>query len=173
MMFVIAILISAFPSYRFIDSFITNTLHPIAEFDSNEVFNFVDDDPYTPYYLSMSVTSRDAELPEMGVSITNAEGEVEGDPINRWNSVMGREYKQFLTIPKQPDGKFAIEVTTEESEDLLIYRRVQDVVAREIDRAKPFWFISLIPLLLGVGPIFVMLVRAVNNSSKVELHVSK
>jgi|GEM_PF-3454689 len=168
----VALLIAVYPTIRFVRGFTMGTLHPIAEFESGETFEFQDPNPFSAYYLSMSVSSRDAQLPEMDLSVSNTQGLIEGDPINRWNSVMGREYKQFLIIPVQSDGKLTIEINTPENEDFLIYRKIEDVIAHELDRAKLLWIIALVPLLCALGFLIIVLVRAINSSSRVDLYVS-
>ncbi|MDF1809197.1 MAG: hypothetical protein P1U42_05820 [Phycisphaerales bacterium] len=167
-----AFLIAVYPTIRFVRGFTTGTLHPVAEFESGEFFEFHDTDPISAYYISMSVSSRDAQLPEMDLSVSNSQGIIEGDPINRWNSVMGREYKQFLIIPEQSDGKLTIEINTPENEDFLIYRKIEDVIAHELDRAKLLWIVALVPLVCALGLLLIVLVRAINSSSRVELYVS-
>lgn len=169
----LSLLIAVYPTITFVRGLTTETLHPVAQFESGEHFEFVDPDPYSGYLLSMTVTQRDAQLPPMEISVVNSAGEVTGEPINRWNSVMGREYKQFLRIPAQRDGKLTIQIDTPENEDFLIYRRIDDVASRAISRAMPLWILSLVPLGIAVLLLGVILVRAVNSSSSVHLHVSQ
>ncbi|MGJ8635348.1 MAG: hypothetical protein ACSHX5_00685 [Phycisphaerales bacterium] len=168
----LALLIAAYPTYTFIRSFTTDSLHPIAQFESGETFEFIDDDPYSDYRLSMSVTHRDAPVPPMEMSVTNDQGEVQTNELDVWISLMGREYKQFLRIPQQPEGKLTIRIDTDENEDFMIFRHIGDVALQSKNRAIPFWILSLVPLLGAFGCFGIMLVRAVNASSKIEMHVS-
>ena len=169
----LALMIAAYPTITFVRGFTTDTLHPVAQFESGESFEFVDPNPYSGYLLSMTVTQRDAPLPPMEVAVISASGQVTGEPINRWNSVMGREYKQFLRIPAQDDGKLTIKIDTPENEDFLIFRTIGDVVTKNRSRAMPLWITALVPLALAVLLLGVILVRAVNSSSSVHLHVSE
>lgn len=168
----IAVLIAVLPTVGFVRGFTVGAVHPIAEFDTAEVYELVDPTPFSGYYLSMPVNSRDDEVPPMEISITNAQGEVPTQPIKRWNSMMGREYKQFLKIPKQDDTKLTISIQTERNESMLIFRSLEDVVEHEIARARILWFAALVPLAMGLCLLMVILIRAVNDSSKVDLHVS-
>ncbi len=169
----LSLLIAAYPTITFVRGFTTETLHPVAQFESGDRFEFIDPDPYSGYLLSMTVTQRDAPLPPMEISVINASGQVTGDPINRWNSVMGREYKQFLRIPSQPDGKLTITIDTPENENFLIFRTITDVVTKARSKAMPLWITALVPLTVAVFLLGVILVRAVNSSSSVNLHVSE
>jgi len=168
----ISVAIAVFPTIGFVRAITIDALQPLALFDSGETFEFVDDDPYSDYFLSMTVTQRDQEIPPMEISITNAQGEVTGSSINIWNSVMGREYKQFLRIPTQPDGKLTFHIDTPENEDFLIFRRIGDVLSQAKSRALPLWTLAAVPLLCAIGCLGIILVRAVNASSRIELHVS-
>ena len=168
----LAVLIAILPTVGFVRGFTMGTLHPVAEFDSGEVFELNDPTPFSGYYLSLSVDERDADVPPMEISITNAKGEVPTQSINRWNSMMGREYKQFLKVPKQTDGKLTFHIQTESNEDLLIFRQIEDVIEHEISKARLLWFAALIPLAMGLCLLMVILIRAINDSSKVDLHVS-
>lgn len=168
----LTLIIAAYPTYTFIRSFTTQSLEPIAEFESGETFEFIDDDPYSDYRLSMSVANRDTPVPPMEISITNAQGEVQTEQINLWMSMMGRQYKQFLHIPAQPEGALTIRIDTPENEDFMIFRHIGDVAEQAKNRALPFWLLSLIPLSGAIACFGIMLVRAVNASSRVDLHVS-
>lgn len=168
----LSVVIAAYPTFTFVRSMVIESLHPIALFESGEEFAFVDQDPYSDYLLSMTVTERDAALPAMEISMLNADGAVTGTPMNRWNSVMGREYKQFLRIPAQADGKLTIRVDTPENEDFLIFRRIPDVIAQARSNAFPLWMTSLIPLVFAVALLGIILLRSINDSSNIRLHVS-
>ncbi|MDF1870558.1 MAG: hypothetical protein P1U30_09230 [Phycisphaerales bacterium] len=167
-----AVIIAIMPTVGFVKGFTQGTLHPVAEFDSAEVFEFVDPTPYSDYYLSLAVNDRDDEVPPMDISISNQEGDVPVRSINRWNSMMGREYKQFLTIPKQPQGILTIDIKTDRNESMFIFRRVEHVVEYELAKARLIWFVALIPLAMGLCLLMIILIRAINDSSKVDLHVS-
>ncbi len=169
----LAILIATYPTLTFVKGFTVGTLHPIAEFESGEDFTFIDDDPYSSYLLSMSVNERNAPIPEMHVTIDTADGQVQTKSINRWNSLMGREYKQFLWISPVESGKIQFHIETQENEDFLLFRSIDDVLDRELGRAIPIWLVSLVPLLLAIVLLGVILVRFINASSEVNLHVSK
>jgi hypothetical protein len=169
----LSILIATYPTLTFVKGFTMGTLHPIAEFESGEDFSFVDDDPYSSYLLSMSVSERNAPIPEMEVSIETPDGEVVTESINRWNSVMGREYKQFLKIAPVESGKLRFRIDAEENEDFLLFRSINDVLDRELGRAIPIWLVALVPLMIAVGILGVILVRFINASSEINLHVSK
>lgn len=164
--------IAVYPTLRFGRAISIEALQPIASFESGETFEFSDDDPYSEYLLSMTVTERDTPIPPMEITITNTQGEVAGTSMNLWNSVMGREYKQFLRLPAQPDGMLTLRIETPENEDFLIFRRFGDAFQEAKSRALPLWILALLPLLIAFGCFGIMLVRAVNSSSKIEMHVS-
>lgn len=168
----LALLIAVFPTISFVRTFTNGSFEPITEFQSNESFEFVDDDPYSDYLLSMSTTNRDAPVPPMEIIITNSQGVVEGRAINTQVSMMGREYQQFHRLPAQSDGKLTIRIDTPENQEFLIFRQIGDVAMHAKNRALPFWILSLLPLLGALGCFGIMLVRAVNASSKIEMHVS-
>lgn len=84
---------------------------------------------------------------------------------------MGREYKQFLVIEPPADGRLTIRIDTVDSEDFLIYRRIDDVFERSIRRSMPLWITAALPLLGGGILLGVVLVRLVNTSSRVELRI--
>jgi hypothetical protein len=168
----LALLIATYPTLTFVRGFTIGSLHPLAEFESGEDFTFVDDDPYSSYLLSMTVSERNAPIPEMDVQITSADGEVETQSINRWNSIMGREYKQFLRIAPVPSGELRIRIDAQENEDFLLFRSINDVVDRELSRAIPIWIAALVPMLGAIMLLGVILVRFINASSEVNLHVS-
>ncbi|MBO6513702.1 MAG: hypothetical protein JJ974_07045 [Phycisphaerales bacterium] len=168
----LTLIIAAIPTIMFVRSFTADTMEPVAYFESGEAFEFVDENPYSDYLLSMDVPVRDGPLPEMEISVTNSDGEIETQSMNVWISMMGREYKQFLRIPKQPDGKLTIRIDTQENEDFMIFRHIGDVAQNATSRSLPLWILALVPL-AGVLCCFgIMLVRAINASSKIEMHVS-
>lgn len=168
----LAVAIAVYPTIQFGRAMSVEGLQPVATFESGETFEFIDPDPYSGYRLTMSVNERNSPLPPMEVSVSNADGEVEGTPIDMWSSVMGREYKHFLKLPPQPDGKLSISIDTPENENFLIFRKISDVVSEARARALPLWITSLIPLGAAIFCLGIILVRAVNASSKIEMHVS-
>lgn len=168
----LGLLTAAYPTFTFVRQFMISTLQPLEIFESGETIEFVDDDPYSDYYLSMEVDERNADLPEMQVDIVTSNGTAPvTSPINRWNSMMGREYKQFLVIEPPPDGQLSITITTAETEDFLIYRDVQDVFEHEIRRAMPLWVLAAVPLLVTVLILGLVLMRLINTSNKVDLRI--
>lgn len=168
----LSIAIAVYPTIRFGRAISVEALQPLAMFESGESFEFTDDEPYSDYLLSMTVAERDTPIPAMEITITNEQGEVTGTSMNLWVSVMGREYKQFLRIPAQADGKLTLRIETPENEDFLIFRKISDVMEQAKSRALPLWILALLPLLGAFGCFGIMLVRAVNASSKIEMHVS-
>jgi hypothetical protein len=172
LMIVLFILIAAYPSVTFVRNMFVGTLLPLEQFDSGETLTFEDTGSYTGYLISMEVDERNADLPTMQVEILNSQGNAPvSSPLNRWNSVMGREYKQFIEIDPPDDGKLTITIETEESEDFLIHRRIDDVFEREVLRSTPLWIVSLIPLMIAVVLIAIAMIRMINESSKVDLRV--
>lgn len=169
---IVAIAIASYPSLRFVRGVIVGTLHPLAEFDSNEPFEFYDDNPYTTYWLAMQVDERNAALPEMDVNIVSTLGEVQSESINRWSSMMGREYKQFLIVTPPADGRFSITITTDANEDFTIFRRPEDVLKHELNRAAPMWIVAGFPFVCTLCLFGVVVYRIITASSKIELQVS-
>ncbi|MFK7758668.1 MAG: hypothetical protein AB8C13_01835 [Phycisphaerales bacterium] len=171
--FALALIIAAIPTVVFVQTFINQAAKPIAEFPSNQPFEFVDDTPYSSYYLSIQVLDRDADLPEMTTLITNKAGEeIVGEPRNRWSSMMGRQYKRFLKIDQQNQGPLNFSVNTPQPQTLLIFRKVEDVSELALNKALPLWIISLLPLLAMVALLGIVLVRAINASSTVNMKIS-
>lgn len=169
---VLGVLAAAYPSITFVRNFMIGSLQPLEIFDSGEQLNFVDEEPYSSYYLSMEVDERNADLPEMQIEILTSDGTPPvTSPINRWNSMMGREYKQFLVIEPPADGRLSITVSTPENEDFLIYRSIEDVFEREIRRAMPLWLLAALPFLGAVAMLGLVLMRLINTSSKVDLRI--
>lgn len=169
---VLSIVIAVYPTYTFLRSFVVGSLHPLEQFDSGETLEFFDEDPYTGYLLSMEVDERNATIPPMEIEVRTSEGgRPETSPINRWNSVMGREYKQFLVIEPPADGRFTIMIETEDSEDFLIYRRIDDVFERAVHRSMVLWLLAALPLLGALAMLALVLMRVINSSSKVDLRI--
>ncbi len=168
----LGLLIAAYPTYTFVRGLVIGSLHPLEQFDSGETLEFTDSDPYSGYLLSMEVDERNAAIPPMEIDLRTSDGTPpETSPIDRWNSIMGREYKQFLVIEPPTDGRLTIRIDTVDSEDFLIYRRIDDVFERSIRRSMPLWITAALPLLGGGILLGVVLVRLVNTSSRVELRI--
>ena len=158
------------PTIRFVRGFFVGTLHPLEQFDSGETVEFIDPDPYSGYLLSMEVEERNPPLPEMDIAIATSDGGApETSRIDRWNAMMGREYKQFLVIEPPEDGRLTIRIDTEENEDFLIYRRIDDVFEREIRAAAPLWITAAVPLMVMVVALGLILSRMMRESDKPSL----
>lgn len=169
-LFVLGVLLAILPTYSFIRNFAVGTLHPLEVFDSGEAVEFIDDNPYSGYLLSVEVDELSAPLPEMNIVITTSDGtSPQTSEINRWNTLMGRDYKQFLMIEPPADGLLNIQINTPENEDFLIYRRIDDVLEREIRRTLPEWTVSSIPILGSLAILMRILIRMITTSSNLDL----
>ncbi len=170
LMLLLSVAVAFGPTIRFVRGFFVGTLHPLEQFDSGETVEFVDPDPYSGYLISMEVEERNPPLPDMEISISTSGGTTpETSRIDRWNSMMGREYKQFLVIEPPEDGRLTIRIDTEENEDFLIYRRIDDVLEREVRAAAPMWIAATVPLTLMIITLCIILTRLMRESDKPSL----
>ena len=169
---ILCLLTVASPSLRFVRGVFTGSLHPLDQFDSGETLEFEDPQPYSNYLLAMEVDERHQAVPEMQVNIHTSTGEEPiTRPINRWNSVMGREYTQFLIIESPIDGKLTITIETEQNQDFLIYREINDVLEHELKRVTPFWIGGIILLVLSVILFSIALMRLIRQSEQLDLQI--
>lgn len=165
LLLLLSVAIAILPTVSFLRGFMVGTLHPLEQFDSGETLEFVDPDPYSGYLISMEVDERNASLPPMQIQLTSSDGtETRTSRIDRWNSVMGREYKQFLVIEPPADGRFTIRIDTPDDEDFLIYRRIDDVIEREARSSAPIWIVASIPFVLMIIGLGIVFSRVMLNS---------
>lgn len=167
----LSMLIAFYPSLRFVRGVIIGTLHPLAEFDSNEPFEFYDDNPYTTYWLAVQVDDHDAPIPQLDVNIVSTLGEVQTESINRWSSMMGRKYKQFMIVTPPADGRFSINITTESNEDFTIFRRPEDVLKYELNLAAPIWIVAGFPFVCSLFLFGIVVFRLATASNKIDLQI--
>ncbi|MCA9274772.1 MAG: hypothetical protein KDA29_01990 [Phycisphaerales bacterium] len=170
LMLLLSVAIAIYPTLTFVRGFFIGTLHPLEQFDSGETLEFSDDSPYSRYVLSMEVDERNPPLPDMQVMITASDGTVpHTEPINRWNSIMGREFKQFLVIEPPADGRLTIRIDTEDNEDFLVYRRIEDVVEHELKRSTPLWLVACVPLVIMIVLMGILITRLIRDSDQLSL----
>lgn len=170
LMLLLSVAIAIYPTLTFVRGFFIGTLHPLDQFDSGETLEFSDDSPYSRYVLSMEVDERNPPLPDMQVMITASDGTVpHTEPINRWNSIMGREFKQFLVIEPPADGRLTIRIDTEANEDFLVYRRIEDVVEHELKRSTPLWLVACVPLVIMIVLVGILITRLIRDSDQLSL----
>lgn len=152
--------LAVYPTVSFVRGFFMGTLHPLELFDTGETVSFVDPTPYSGYLISMEVGERNAEVPALDIQLAKSDGSVpETIVIDRWNSIMGREYKQVLLIDPIPDGHLTIRIESEENQDFLLYRQIDDVLERELGRSMPLWIVALCPFVLTILCIGILMAR--------------
>jgi len=169
-LFVLAVLVAVYPTVTFTRVFLTESLHPLETFDSGETIELNDPDPYSNYVLTMEVESRNAPVPSMDVTMTGSTGaEPSTRPMNRWTSIMGREYKQFLEIVQPGDGRLTITIRTDEPEDFLIYREMDDVFERAVNGSIVLWIVAAVPLVGALACIVAAIVLGIREGGRIEL----
>ena len=172
LLLLLSIMLAAPPTYAFVRGFVIGTLHPLDQFDSGETHAFHDPDPYSGYLLTMEVDTRNAPIPDMQIDLRASDGSAPTThKVNRWSSMMGREYKQFLEIDPVKDGELTIRIDTQDNEDFLIYRNIGDVIEHEAKRAAPLWIAACIPFVCAVLLFVIAVARFVKNSGKLELGI--
>jgi hypothetical protein len=170
LLLLLSLAIAIYPTLTFVRGFFMGTLHPLDQFDSGETVEFVDATPYSRYLLSMEVEERNPPLPDMQISVTDSSGNTpHTEQLNRWNAVMGREYKQFLVIEPPADGKLTIRIDTAENEDFLIFRNIEDVIEHEAKRSTPLWLVALLPLIAMLVLMGILITRLMRASEQVTL----
>lgn len=171
MLIVVALAVAVYPTVAFVREFVVGALQPVARFDANEPYAFTDPDPYASYNLAIEVDGRAQTLPEMDVRLDTVQGPAQTQPLDRWSSLMGRQYSHFLSIAPPPEGVLDIEITTEGNEDFVLFREIEDVYAKALGRAVPLWVVALIPLVLGLAALGMTIARLAYSSGEVRLRV--
>lgn len=170
LMLLLSVAIAIYPTLTFVRGFFMGTLHPLEQFDSGETLEFHDQTPYSHYVLSMEVDERNPPLPNMQIAVTASDGTVpHTEPVNRWNSIMGREFKQFLVIEPPADGRLTIRIDTEDNEDFLVYRRIEDVIEHELKRSTPLWLVACVPLVIMIVLVGILITRLMRDSDQLSL----
>lgn len=165
-LFVIGLLLAAWPTYSFIRNTAEGTLHPLEVFGSGEAITLIDDAPYSGYLLSVRVDDAGSALPEMDAAITTSDGAAaQTSRTDRWDTRNGRDYRQFLEIEPAPDGRLEILIRSPQQNDILLYRRPGEVLAHEARRAMAEWTVASIPILARV------LLRSIVSPSEIGLEL--
>lgn len=170
---VLSILIAIYPSYAYLRAFIKDGMFPLVQFDSNELVEFQDEDPYARYILALDIDHPDEPLPSVNVVVDSPDGEITTTDINQWVMLFGREYRRFLVIETPETGRFNITVETDSHEDFLLYRSIEDVAARQTRRSLPLWILACVPLALAVATLVLILLRAMRESDHVSLDLQR
>lgn len=170
---VLSILIAIYPSYAFLRAFIKDGMFPLEQFDSHELVEFHDEDPYARYILAIDIDHPDEPLPSVNVVVDSPDGEVTTTDINQWVMLFGREYRRFLVIDAPETGRFNLTVETESDEDFLLYRSIEDVAAKQTRRSLPLWILACVPLTLAFATLVFILLRAMRESDHVSLDLER
>lgn len=167
---VLGLALAIYPTVSWVRVFIEGALRPLATFQTGERFRLVDPDPYSDYVLGVEVDTRNAPTPAIDATVLDDGGDpVPTRPIDRWVSLMGREYKQFLEIDQPGDGVLEIVASADETEDIQISRNTDDVAARAARRMLPLWILAGLPVLLAIGVMVYAIARGVREGDKMDL----
>ena len=170
---VLSVLIAIYPTYTYLRAVVQDAMFPLVQFDSNELVEFQDDDPYARYVLALDIDHPDEPLPSIDVEISSPDGEVTTHDINQWARLFGREYRRFLVIDAPNTGRFNLKVGTDSNEDFILYRSIEDVAAKQTRRSLPLWIVACVPLALSFGTLVLILLRAMRDSDHVSLDLGR